>query len=119
MSGSVVISILAQSQQQAVFDAIKDSTSQETPVWVMWVLFGVAAVGLTGLVVVQRIRARRPVEPARKVVRNSKKLMKEVAEELGLTPAEVRKLEHHAERAGVENPLTLLLCPSLVEKREG
>jgi hypothetical protein len=107
---------LAQTQQEAVLQAMRDSASTETPVWVVWALLGVAAGGIAALVIYQRHQARKPAEPIRKVMRNSKKLVREVTDSLGLSPAEVRKLEHHAESAGVENPLTLLLCPSLVKK---
>lgn len=110
--------LLAQSHQDAVINAIKTSSSATTPAWMIWTLFGVAAGGLISVAVAQRIRARRPVEPARKVLRNSKKLVKEVGADLGLTGPELRKLEHHAERLGVENPITLLLCPSLAEKKQ-
>lgn len=51
--------------------------------------------------------------PARRVLRNPRRLQRDVARELNLSRADLRKLEHHARRLGIEHPLTLLLCPSL------
>lgn len=47
---------LAQSQQQDVINAIKSSSSAQTPPWVIWALFGVAAVGIGSVLVASTLR---------------------------------------------------------------
>ncbi len=46
--------------------------------------------------------------------KNARKLMKEAAMELGLSRQQLAKLKKEAKKRGIENPLTLLLCPSLI-----
>lgn len=83
-----------------------------------WLAVGLAVVVIAMVVgVLIQKRKRVPVKASRKYLRNPKKLMKEMAGALDLSSAEVRKLEHHAERMGVENPMTLLICPSLLKKK--
>lgn len=56
-----------------------------------------------------------PPRPKRRVLRNARRLERDVARELGLSRADQRKLEHHAKRLGVAHPMVLLLCPSLTK----
>ncbi|MFN4244022.1 MAG: hypothetical protein ACK4PI_12405 [Tepidisphaerales bacterium] len=56
-----------------------------------------------------------PARPKRRVLRNARRLERDVARELGLSRADQRKLEHHARRLGVVHPMVLLLCPSLTK----
>ncbi len=104
-------------RQQAFLRSLNQSAT--TSVDGKWFVLGVAVIIalLTAAALYQR-RARAPVKTSRKYLRNSRKLMKEMAASLELTGGEVRKLEHHAERLGVENPLTLMLCPSLLKRGE-
>ena len=118
VSTSIVNDLLAQSQQDAVLKAINESVSRETPPWVIGVLLAIAAAGVAAVVIVNYRNRRKPVESVRKVKRNARKLVKEVSGALNLAPGDLRKLEHHAEKIGVQSPLTLLLCPSLVRKAE-
>ena len=51
-----------------------------------------------------------------KAVNHQGKLLKEIAKSVGLKRGELRKLKSLADGQNVENPLTLLLCPSLLAK---
>lgn len=101
-------------QQKQVLEAINHSVSSTVDPLLLVGIF-VAVIGLLVAVAYwQKRRANRP--KTRAVLRDPRKLLKQVAGDLELSPAELRKLKHHADRLGVENPLTLLLCPSLLKK---
>lgn len=110
---------LAQSKQDQVLQAINDSVGSTLDTTLLLLCFGVVAGLLIGLAAVQHYLNRRDSVPVvKQVFRNPRKLMREVAEEMELSPGELRKLEHHADRLGVDNPLTLMLCPSLLKKQK-
>lgn len=109
---------LAQSNQQdQVLRAINDSVSSTVPTELVFGILGGVLVLLFAVAFYQRTR-KASAPGSRQFVRDRKKLMREVVKELALSPTEVNKLKHHAERLGVEHPLTLLLCPSLSKKQE-
>jgi hypothetical protein len=101
-------------QQQQVLQAINHSVSSTVdPVLIGGIFVGVLALAIVAAYI-QKRRAGAP--KTRKVLRDPKKLLKQIAGDLELSPNELRKLKHHADRLGVENPLTLMLCPSLLKK---
>jgi hypothetical protein len=102
-------------RQQAFLRSLNESTGSSVDSRVLAVGFALVVLVLVGVVMVQR-RKKVEVKPARKFLRHRKKLMKEVAGAIDLSPSDVRKLEHHAGRLGIESPLTLLLCPSVLKK---
>lgn len=124
---AVTTDLLAQTERQEAFmRALKESEGMPIDPLAFLIFFMALSLVVTVLYWYQR----RPsaagvgregarggagrVKPARKFLRNPKKLTREVAGALDLSPGELRKLEHHAKAAGVQHPLTLLLCPSLV-----
>lgn len=89
-------------------------------------------VGLLGLIVllalVQKYVNNAPAErrsvtvaasgkaSRRRTTHNPAKLTRELAKQLGLRSGELRQLKAMAEREGIEHPLALLLCPSVLGK---
>ena len=87
------------------------------------VLAGAAALIMV-MIAGSKIRARRAMP---QVMHNPNKLLKEVLKAVPLKPKEVKQLklladasrrrqEEGASEAGVENPLTLILCPSVLAR---
>ena len=73
-----------------------------------------AAGGLAILLVVFSHRRKREV--SHKPLRHHGKLLKEVCKAIPLKPAELRQLKTLAEDQNMASPLSLLLCPSLLER---
>jgi hypothetical protein len=74
--------------------------------------FFYVVLGLIALIVAIHLRRQRQTEPG--TVNHPGKLMKELARALGLSKAEVHQLRLLARGAAVENPVVLLLCPSVL-----
>ncbi|MGC4031617.1 MAG: hypothetical protein QM754_07775 [Tepidisphaeraceae bacterium] len=96
-----------------VFKSMNQSMSADiNPAQVLAVV--AAVVGLIVLVSTFKKRAdKKTPKPA--IVSQPNKLLRQVAKEAGLTRKEVRELKKLAALEGVTNPLTLLLCPSLMQ----
>jgi len=78
------------------------------------IAFGCVVVGL--IIVLALFNRRREQPAASKTLNHQGKLLKEIQKQMHLKPAEMRQLKVLAETQEVENPLTLLLCPSLLAK---
>ncbi|HWP39980.1 MAG TPA: hypothetical protein VNL70_03565 [Tepidisphaeraceae bacterium] len=106
-------SSVAAPTQEEVLRSISKSVGQ--PVDPGRFLIALFAIG--GLIVVAAfISQRRKRVIAPRVLNHPGKLLKEVSRRVGLKPAELRHLRRLAEvDEQVSNPLTLLLCPSLLE----
>ncbi len=105
---------LAQSAQDQFLRSVSDNTrSSVDGLVVLQIAIGAVVLLLSA------VAARRYYEhwknPPKVTIKNGFKLQREMARTLSLSSKEMRKLEFHAGRLGVENPLTLLLCPSLLE----
>lgn len=106
------LTILAAPTPEEVFRSMNQTMSAEVnPAQVLAVI--AAVVGLIVLISVFNGRSARPPQP--KAVSSPSKLLRQLAREAGLTRREVRELKKLAQVQGVENPLTLLLCPSLMQ----
>lgn len=115
---NVFTSILGEaSQQDKVLNAINNSVSSTVDPVMLYGGLGAVAFVLIGAALFQKFYKPAPTS-GRKVFRNSKKLLKEAARELSLSNADLKKLHHHANRAGAQHSLTLLLCPSLMRKKD-
>ncbi|GIW75594.1 MAG: hypothetical protein KatS3mg104_0657 [Phycisphaerae bacterium] len=61
-------------------------------------------------------------KPSQKVINNPGKLTRELVRQLGLKKSELSQLRRLADQEGLEHPLSLLLCPSvlrsIVQKRQ-
>lgn len=74
-------------------------------------------IGLIGVVVLLSLIGRRTEKSDKpKIVNNPSKLMRQLARQVGLKPKELRQLKQLAEQEGLDNPLVLLLCPSLLQQ---
>ncbi|MGN6503947.1 MAG: hypothetical protein ACTHM6_00135 [Tepidisphaeraceae bacterium] len=95
-----------------VFKSMSDSAnSQINPQQVISV---VAA--LIAIVMLISIFGRRATKPkTAKVVNHQGRLTREMAKAMGLRRRELKRLKQLAEQQGVENPLALLLCPSVLK----
>jgi hypothetical protein len=104
----------AQPTQEQVLKSIGENIDNQTggPTRVLALL--VAAAGLALLLVVLSQRRKREVAP--RSLNHPGKLLREVARSVNLKPAEIRQLKLLADRQQISNPLTLLLCPSLLAR---
>ena len=73
-----------------------------------------AAGGLAILLVV--VSQRRKREVTHRALHHHGKLLKQVCRAIALKPRELRQIRQLAEDQNVTSPLTLLLCPSLLER---
>ena len=73
-----------------------------------------AAGGLALLLVVLAHRRQRAVTS--KALHHHGKLLREISRAISLKPAELRQLKQLADDQDLVSPLTLLLCPSLLER---
>lgn len=84
--------------------------SDPTPFF--WGIGAIVAVAL--LLSIFNRRGQREAVP--KALHNPGKLLKQLVTDINLGPTEMRQLKTLAEAENVQNPLTLLLCPSLLSK---
>jgi hypothetical protein len=77
----------------------------------VWPFLCVAA-GVTILAVLYSQRRQRVAMPP--VLHHQGKLVKEAARAIGLKPNELKQLKILAEQVDAENPLLLLMCPSIL-----
>ena len=107
----------AEPTQEEVFRSIGQNVSEPADSGrALAVLAGLA--GVIGLLVVLGSRRSRPPRP--KVLHHHGKLMKEVLRTVPLKPAELKQLKLLAEQSraaeGIQSPLTLVLCPSVLAR---
>jgi len=114
---------LATTRQEDVFRSISDNVSQSDSSG--HGLFGVlaAAVGLVMLLVLFSQRSKREAMP--KKLNHQGKLLKEIVKSVPLRPAEIKQLRLLADASNatagatpepIENPLVMILCPSLLTR---
>jgi hypothetical protein len=105
--------LTAAPRQEDVFRSIQTNLGERTdPTKLLAV-----ACALAGLVIVVILISRvRQREAVAKPLNHQGKLMRELQKQVSLKPAEMRQLKTLAEGQPVNNPLTLLLCPSLLVK---
>jgi hypothetical protein len=73
---------------------------------------------LAGVIaVVVYFNQRQKKEAIQKPLNHPKKLIREVARMAEIDAADMKQLKQKAQEVGCENPLTLLLCPSLMNGR--
>jgi hypothetical protein len=103
--------VLATPTQQEVFKS--DNVGQKTDSGhFLAVLLAIAAVAV--FIGIFSKRERKAAVP--RALNHQGKLIKEIMKGVHLRPAEVRQLRTLADAQDLENPLTLLLCPSVLEK---
>jgi hypothetical protein len=107
----------AEPTQEEVFRSIGQNVSEPADSGrALAVLAGLA--GVIGLLVVLGSRRGRP--PGPKVLHHHGKLVKEMLRTVPLKPAELKHLKLLAEQSrvaeGIQSPLTLMLCPSVLAR---
>jgi len=111
--GLLASTVHATPTQEDVFKSISDNMSEKTDSGqFLGVLAAIAAVAI--LVAVFNKRKDRVAVP--KTLNHQRKLLKEVLRATSLRPAEVRLLKSLAESQELDNPLVMLLCPSILER---
>jgi len=105
---------LASVSQDEAFDSIRQNLGREIDITlVFWA--GVTIVLIAGAIIYFNQRMRRSSEG----MNHMGKLLKEISQEVGLKPGEIKKLRELAGRMDEpvrKNPMVLLLCPSLLSK---
>ena len=97
--------------QEDVFRSINENMVQQPDYerLIPW-LFGIAGL----VVVVIFVRQRQKLAAVPKALNHPGKLMREMSRLAEIDPAEMKKYKALARDKQVENPLTLMLCPSLL-----
>jgi hypothetical protein len=109
----MLFNLLAAANPDDIFKSMGDSMGAEVnPAQILAILASI--VGLCVLISVFKKRADRAPRKSNEL-NNPSKLLRQVAKEAGLSRGEVKELKKLAQLQGVENPLTLLLCPSLMQ----
>ena len=103
----------AQPKLEDVFKSTQENFGKPAEPGMFLAWFCVAA-GLIVVLILLHRRYQRQATP--KVVNHQGKLNRSLQKEIGLKSAEVRQLKTLADGQPVTNPLTLLLCPSLLVK---
>lgn len=107
--------------QDQVFRSIEQSVSSSVDgTRLLAVLLALIAVIIL-VAVLGRQRTKKTTQPA--TLNHAGKLLKHVCKELKLSPGQLRQLKLLADqlrqrKTPVQNPLTILLCPSLVKKED-
>jgi len=99
--------------QDDVFRSLTQNMDEQPDYWKLLPWF-LAAAGVVAIVIFVRQRQRLAAVP--RVVNHPGKLLREVIRTADLDPSEVKELKARAAELNCENPLTLLLCPSLLAK---
>ncbi|GEM_PF-2576766 len=105
--------ILAQVKLEDFFRSTQESVAGEASASrLVALLLCVAAL----MILLWLLHHWRNRQVARGAINHHGRLLREVAREVGLRPAEVRALRELAQRQRCGNPLLLLLCPSLLSR---
>jgi hypothetical protein len=115
----MINALLAALRQEDVFKSISDNVGESGVSGRMLAALALVAAAVLVLLVLLSSRRQREVTP--RTLNHHGKLLKEVMRKVPLRPAEVKQLRILAESRGdsgprIENPLTLVLCPSLLAK---
>jgi hypothetical protein len=117
ISGTLATGILAAGPR---LEDVFKSTNQELgggtdPTKLLAVICAIGG-AIVLLVFLSRRRKTSPGATSPRTLHHQGKLIREVQKAVHLKPAEIRQLKTLADSQGVQNPLTLLLCPSLLAK---
>jgi hypothetical protein len=107
--------------QEDVFKSINENVGSSVDGGKVLAILAAAAGIVIILVLFNRRQTREAVPQA---LNHQGKLLREIMKTAGLKPAEARQLKVLADQAAsagepVENPITLLLCPSVMKKVRG
>ncbi len=105
--------VLAIASQDQVLKSINEQVGEGVNGGTLLAVFLFVVVAVVGIAFLSYAR-KRQVQP--KTLNHPGKLMKEVAREINLRPAEIKQLRAIADEQGLESPIVLLLCPSVLAK---
>lgn len=105
--------IIAATTADEVFKSMGESMSASVnPLHIV----GALALLVGVLVLLSIVTKKRDPRAKPKPVNNPAKLLKEMAKQAGLRSRELKQLKILAEQQNIENPLVLLICPSVLKK---
>jgi hypothetical protein len=111
--GLIASSLHANPTQEDVFKSISDNMGEKSDSGTfLAVLASIAAV----VILIAVFSKRRDRVSAPKALNHQGKLLKEILRGTNLRPAEVRLLKSLAESQSLDNPMVMLLCPSVLER---
>jgi hypothetical protein len=99
--------------QEDVFRSLSQNM-QQTPDYSLVLPFLFAVAGVVVVVIFLRQRQKNQANP--KALNHPGKLVREISKLAAIDPAEMKRLRGLAQQYECENPLTLLLCPSILGK---
>jgi hypothetical protein len=104
--------ILSASTPDQVLKSVGDTLdAQVNPNHLLLIV--VAIVGVIVLISLLTRRSDKKDKP--RPVNNPSRLMRQITRQIGLKSAEMRQLRQLAEQENLDNPLVLLLCPSVLQ----
>jgi hypothetical protein len=99
--------------QEEVLRSINENVS-EGPDYGRMIPWVLAAIGVTVAVMFFRQRQKQQANP--KPLNHPKKLVREIVRSIEIDAVEMKQLSARAKELDCDNPLTLLLCPSMLSK---
>ncbi len=104
---------LSAATAEEVFKGVNDTLNQEADPTTLILIF----VSIAVLIIIFALVNRRttPQTQKAKVLHNQARLIKQIAKQVGIKPRELKQLRALAEQEELENPLVLLLCPSVLQ----
>src|SRR6185295_15570026 len=105
--------MLAEAGVDDVIKALHDSLDEGPSTGRTLALIGLSVGLLLALVIIQYWRKRQATP---RIINNPNRLTRETGGAVHLDRDELAQLARSAEQAGAKNPLTLLICPSLLGK---
>ncbi len=107
------MNILSATTADQVFKSMGESMSESVnPLHIL----GAVALLIGVLVLLSLLTHRRDPREKPKPVNNPARLIRELARQAGLRPRELKQLKQLALEQNIDNPLVLLLCPSVLKK---
>ena len=107
--------MLAQLRQEEVFKSISDNVGGSADPRLFYFVGGITVVVVLVLTLVNLVKKRQALP---RHVNHHGRLIKELQKKkIPLKSGELRQLKIAAAEQGCQNPLTLILCPSLLAKR--
>jgi hypothetical protein len=108
--------VLATPTQDEIVKSFNDNMNQ-APDYGLLIPWFFAACGAVAVVIYFRNRQKRQAIP--QSLNHPKKLVKEIVKSVELDPAEMKRVTQLARELNCDNPLTLLICPSLMSSDAG
>jgi hypothetical protein len=107
--------LLAKTTAEDVFKSVGDSLdTRVNPNHLILIVVGLIMIVVVISLLNRRAAPRADGKP--KPLNNPTKLTRQIARQMGLSRRDMKRLNELATQMGVENPLALLLCPSVLKQ---